>query len=289
MSDINEKFEQLIDRFTKWAEKQDDIRGAFIIGSRARKDIPGDEWSDLDLPIITSDPDRYINDTRWLHNIGKHYLTFLEKTPNDEGIERRVLFEGGLDVDFPITPLSVFNNHTLNDDDLLMLYRGFRILVDKDDRLAAIGENLPDKPRPNHPSPAEFDNCVNDFFYHAVLAVKKFKRGELFYAKSVCDSYMKRLLLSMISWHARAKHGLDYDVWHDSRFFERWANFEFVDGLGKAYATYSAEDFPRALRETISLFRLAAIKTAEILVYNYPDEGDKYSVGLIEEYLTRKY
>jgi aminoglycoside 6-adenylyltransferase len=81
MSEIHQLFEQLINRFTQWAEKQDDIRGAYILGSRARKETPADEWSDLDLPIITSDPDRYISDTEWLNDLGKYYLTFLKQVP----------------------------------------------------------------------------------------------------------------------------------------------------------------------------------------------------------------
>ncbi|UCE66630.1 MAG: aminoglycoside 6-adenylyltransferase [Candidatus Zixiibacteriota bacterium] len=288
MNNIHELFEQFIDRFKRWAKKQDDIRGAYILGSRARKETPADEWSDLDLPIITSDPDRYISDISWLDNLGKHCLTFLEKTGTGREIERRVLFEGGLDVDFPIIPYDLLKNHTLSPLDIIMLNRGYRILVDKDKELAAIVRGLPEPPEPVHPSLDEFDNNVNDFLYHAILAVKKFKRGELFYAKSVCDSYMKRLLLSMISWHARAKHGLNYDVWHDGRFLEKWAEPEFVDGLKKTYAIYSARDFPRALRETMNLFRRIAVETAEMLGYQYPDKGDKYTVSIIKDYLNRK-
>ncbi|UCC80368.1 MAG: aminoglycoside 6-adenylyltransferase [Candidatus Zixiibacteriota bacterium] len=288
MSEINKLFEQFIDRFTRWAEKQDDIRGAYILGSRARKETPADEWSDLDLPIITSDPDKYISDTEWLDDLGKYHLTFLEKTGIGDEIERRVLFEGGLDVDFPVIPYDLLKNHTLSPVDIIMLNKGYRILVDKDKELAAIVRDLPVPPEPIHPTPDEFDNNVHDFFYHAVLAVKKFKRGELFYAKSVCDCYMKRLLISMIIWHALAKHGLNYDVWHDGRFLEKWAEPEFVDGLRKVYAIYSVEDFQRALRETIRLFRCIAVETADMLGYDYPAEGDNYAVGLIEDYLNRK-
>ncbi len=92
----------------------------------------------------------------------------------------------------------------------------------------------------------------------------------------------------MASWHARARHGLDYDTWHDGRFFERWADPEFVDCLSNAYAVYSVEDLQRALRETINLFRRVAVDTAEMLGYHYPAEGDKYAVSLIEEYLALK-
>lgn len=288
MSDIHKLFEEFIDRFRRWAENQDDLRGAYILGSRAREETPADEWSDLDLPIITTDPERYISGTGWLDNLGKYYLTFLEKTGIGDETERRVLFKGGLDVDFPIIPHDLFKNLTLGPADLLMLHRGYRIIIDKDNELEAIIRDLPAPPESVHPSSAEFDNNINDFFYHAVLAVKKFKRGELFYAKSVCDCYMKRLLLSMISWHACARHGLNYDFWHDGRFLEKWAEPEIVDGLRKAYAIYSADDFQRALRETINLFRRIAIETAEMLGHDYPTEGDKYAVSIIEDYLDQK-
>jgi aminoglycoside 6-adenylyltransferase len=288
MCEIHKLFEQFINRFTQWAEKRDDIRGAYILGSRARKETPADEWSDLDLPIITSDPDRYISDTEWLNDLGKYYLTFLEKTGTGNEIERRVLFDGGLDVDFPIIPHDLLKNHTLSPVDIIMLNRGYRILVDKDKELAAIVRDLPEPPEPAHPTPDEFDNNINDFFFHAVLAVKKFKRGELFYAKSVCDCYMKRLLLSMMSWHSRAKNGLNYDVWHDGRFLEKWAEAEFVDGLRNTYAVYSAADFQRALWETMNLFRRIAVETAELLDYDYPVKGDNYAASLIEDYLNRE-
>jgi hypothetical protein len=44
----------------------------------------------------------------------------------------------------------------------------------------------------------------------------------------------------------------------------------------------------RALRETMSLFSRIAVQTAGALGYEYPAEGDKYVVSLIENYLNRK-
>ena len=35
--------------FASWAGATDDIRAAFIVGSRSRDDHPADEWSDLDI------------------------------------------------------------------------------------------------------------------------------------------------------------------------------------------------------------------------------------------------
>ena len=92
----------------------------------------------------------------------------------------------------------------------------------------------------------------------------------------------------MAGWHARARHGLAYDVWHDGRFVERWADSEFINGLRDAYSVYDPVDFQRALKETISLFRRIAGETADMLNYDYPESGDAYATKLIEDYLALK-
>jgi aminoglycoside 6-adenylyltransferase len=58
---IDRSYERLVERFVKWAETCSDIRTAVIVGSRARVDHPADEWADLDIMVITADPERYIS------------------------------------------------------------------------------------------------------------------------------------------------------------------------------------------------------------------------------------
>src|SRR5262245_36751765 len=100
MDNITTAYEQLIDGFVAWAQTQPDIRAAIVLGSRARTDRPADEWSDLDLLVVTSDPGRLLAQADWLEQLGTPRLTFLESTAVGGMTERRVLFEGGLDVDF---------------------------------------------------------------------------------------------------------------------------------------------------------------------------------------------
>ena len=56
---IAEAYERLIERFVQWAQTDDNIRAAIVIGSRARVDHPADEWSDLDILILANDPAPY--------------------------------------------------------------------------------------------------------------------------------------------------------------------------------------------------------------------------------------
>jgi len=58
--EIAQAYERLIARFVAWAQEQDDVRAAVVIGSRARTDHPADEWADLDVLIATTDPQRLL-------------------------------------------------------------------------------------------------------------------------------------------------------------------------------------------------------------------------------------
>ncbi len=59
MSSVAELYEGLIGRFVKWAETRVDIRAAIVIGSRARVVEPADDWADLDVIVVTLDPEYY--------------------------------------------------------------------------------------------------------------------------------------------------------------------------------------------------------------------------------------
>ena len=124
--------EQVMDNFVQWAQEQSDIRAVLIIGSRGREDHPADQWADLDLLFVTTDPYRFLTRTDWLDHLGVPWLTYVE---DDAGVlERRVLFEGGVDVDF--IPLSFDLIEKMIGVDLLpledVILPGIRILLDKD-------------------------------------------------------------------------------------------------------------------------------------------------------------
>src|SRR5437016_3888081 len=70
---------ELLERITTWAEGNPDIRAAFLVGSQARTDVPADEWSDLDIPLIAVNPDHYLATTGWLNDLGEPWITFLEE------------------------------------------------------------------------------------------------------------------------------------------------------------------------------------------------------------------
>ena len=156
-------YERLIQRFVTWAQAQPDVRAAVIIGSRARDDHPADEWSDLDIIVFTTNPEHYIASADWVENIGAPWLTFVERTP-DGGWERRVLFAGGLDVDFAINPAEVLDHlatAAIPPDVADIIRRGIQVLLDKDGLLAQLRAAVPEIPPFQPPVEADFLNVIS--------------------------------------------------------------------------------------------------------------------------------
>jgi len=293
MHEVAMAYERLSDRFVRWAQAEDNIRAAIVIGSRARTDHPADEWSDLDVIILANDPESYWASADWLHNVGVPWLTFIEPLPDGSGFERRVLFEGGLDVDFAPDPVAPFRR-MLDEGHfggLLadLIRRGVRFLVDKEGFAKRL-EQIPTVPPPyKPPTEPEFLNLVHDFWYHTVWTAKKLRRGELWTAKSCCDSYLKQLLRRMLEWHTRARRGASIDTWMRGRFLEAWADPRAVAALPKVFAHYDEADVWRALLATMALFHWLALETAEALGYTYPSFGEDRAVEIVEHLHTNAH
>jgi aminoglycoside 6-adenylyltransferase len=284
MNDPTPAYEQLIEKFIRWAADEENIRAAVVIGSRARKDQPADEWADLDLILFAHDPQPLLAARDWVEKIGTPWITFLEPTPDGQRQERRVLFEGGLDVDF--VPISVAFIQKMISEGVRpevadIIRRGVRVLLDKDGLMARWRAAASEPPPPAPPSQAEFSNLVNDFWYHALWTARHLRRGELWWAKSGCDSHMKGLLRRMLEWHARAMKGPHHEIWFRGRFLEQWADPRAVQALRRAFAHYDASDVWRALFATMELFRWLARETAERLTYDYPNVADARATELV--------
>jgi aminoglycoside 6-adenylyltransferase len=287
MKKINNTPDKVTKKIMAWAQKRDDIRAAVILGSRARVETPADEWSDLDIILVVKDPGYYLNSTGWLKAIDEIKILFLEHLPVGSGVERRVLFQCGMDVDINFaTPAQAkqLMEKGLDAVTQMVMGRGYRILFDKD-RILPPFTPLSDKPASHLLTEAEFTEIANDFWYHTVWTAKKLCRGELWTALRCCDVYMKNLLLKVIECHARVLHGTDYDTWYNGRFLERWADPRVIKGLKNTYARYDKKDIRRALLATMDLFRWITREIVEKTGYPYPATADDYATQLVNALL----
>lgn len=290
MTDTPLTYEQLTQSFLAWAQNEPAIRAAAIIGSQARSDHPADQWSDLDVMVFASDVEPFIADGRWAGQIGLVWLSFVEQTPDGQGWERRVLYAGGLDVDFALLPaawLSAIVAGEVPRDLADVIRRGYRILLDKDGLLDKIvHRKLPETPSFHPPSETAFLNAVHDFWYHSLWTIRHLRRGELWWAKSGCDGRLKALLHQMLEWHAQARGGPATDTWMRGRFLEEWADPRAVAQLRHTFAHYDAADIARALLATMDLFRWLAPEVAEAWRFPYPALAEQETTRIVQELIS---
>lgn len=258
---VNTRMDLVEAAIADWARERSDVRAAVVVGSRARAEAPADRWSDLDVFLVVDDAGPFLADAGWVNEFGSPVLTFLEDTPIGGAPERRVLFEGGEDVDLPIVPISDLDRVEAAAP---LLAKGYRVLVDEIDlgpRLAEVaGRVEPVRP----PTQRELTELASDFWYHALWAARKLRRGEVYTALGCLDGYLKARLVTLLEWHARAIDPA-VDTWHEGRFLERWADPGALAALEQAFAHYDLRDVARALWETIDLFQGLEEETARRL------------------------
>jgi aminoglycoside 6-adenylyltransferase len=264
--------------FVTWAQAQPDILAAVVIGSRARTDPPADAWSDLDVIAFTTDASAYAARQDWPAEIGEVWLAVLETIGRGDP-EWLIMFAGGLKLDVAFTLASgVGVQQMMAASPYQNVYQsGVRVLFDKSAAAAPeASSSLPEGEHgiSAHPSEAEFQAMVNAMLLYAARAAKYLRRGDLWRAKLECDCNLKRRLLTMLEWHAKATHGLDYETWYDGRYVHEWGDPRAVEAFPATFGAYDADDLQRALFATLDLFRQLAPETAERLGYAYPAEVD---------------
>jgi len=261
----------LLQKLTQYLQASEMIQAAFIVGSQARSDCPADQYSDIDIIVITTAPQQYFNSDDWLATIGVSCISVIEDSFLG-GKARRILFDCGTDLDFLVFAKELVANISAGKLDWL-LTRGYVVIKDE----LGIAEILKQaRCRANQPAESffrqdAFTNIVQNFWFHAVWAAKKMARGELWTAKYCLDVYMKRHVLTLIEQNARLSGCKD--AWYSGRFIERWADPCILNSLAAAFAHYDVQDMARALLATMGFFRDMATK----LPFDYPKQAEQFA------------
>ena len=118
---------QFLGDVTQWALRQADIQALALVGSYARN--AAKETSDVDLVLITTGPNLYLNDPSWVQQFG----TVAKEQREDYGllISIRVWYTDGREVEYGITderwsavPLDEGTRRVISDGMRILFERG---------------------------------------------------------------------------------------------------------------------------------------------------------------------
>ena len=274
-----DRYKEIKENICRYGEVDSTIKSVIDIGSTARESVKADEYSDLDLIIVTDNP------TNWYSGeypklLGEISIGFIEQTLGN-GKEYRAVYDEDKDVDMIIFTPEQFTDAVKNGTAGWVMKLGYDFLCDK----AGFSELVREYVKPSVSSPqiseSEFLNLTNDFYFHNIWAAKKLLRGELWSAKMCVDGYLKNYLLKMIELYCYHKGGKN--VWHDGRFIDFWADDWILEKLKVCFAHYEKDDIGNALASTHELFKELAVCVADVNKYLYPQKAENAA----SEYLKR--
>ena len=266
-----DKYIQIKSKILGYAESDDDIKGVVAIGSTTRSDVKADEYSDLDLFIVTANTEPWFSG-EYPKRFGNVSISFIEDTL-DDGKERRCIYDEDKDVDMIVLTPEQFEAAIKEGVAQWVMNRGYMVLYDSMDFTSLLEKHITLSVTAPSMTEDEFLNMINDFYFHNIWAYKKLKRGEIWSAKISVDSYLKGYLLRMIELYRYKVSGVD--VWHDGRFIDRWAGEEILSEIIESFAHYDKDDIKRALIKTHELFARITRELAEVEGYEYPTNAEK--------------
>ena len=94
-----EDIRDFLNPFIDWASDKPDVQGVALVGSYARGEAKDD--SDIDLVILTDQPQKYLADLKWIERFGEPEKVQLEDYGRLQSL--RVWYKNGVEVEYGIT------------------------------------------------------------------------------------------------------------------------------------------------------------------------------------------
>ena len=160
-----DRFMNIKEKLLALAKDDEDIKAIVLIGSSTRDTVKADEYSDLDVVIATEKPEG------WLYGdcpkkLGSVKISFVEPTLGG-GKERRMLYDGSLDVDMIVFTPEQFKKAIREGVASWVMNRGYEILYDAEGFSTLLEEHISHELKPTDLAEPEFNNMVNDILYNS--------------------------------------------------------------------------------------------------------------------------
>ena len=127
------ELESFLKDFVLWINRQADVVGVALVGSRARGTAT--EKSDVDLMILTSDVEKYLGAPEWLAQFGRIEETRIETWGRVRTI--RTFYEGGVEIEYNFAEAQ-WASIPIDAGTWRVVSEGMRILYDPEDVLSML-------------------------------------------------------------------------------------------------------------------------------------------------------
>lgn len=271
--------DRVLGALAAWGQRTPEIRAMVLTSSRARPGGPVDEFSDYDVILAVTDPERFAGDLAWQEEA--HGSRLVGWGDQDElfGLPTRfrgVVYRDHVKVDYTIWPEALVEAVAAHPTLPEGLDHGYLVLLDKDGRTRGWPEPTFTAYILVPPTEAEYRAEVEEFWWDMSYLPKALHRGDLFFASTfLLEHDLKFLALRrMLEWRVAAQRDWTFAPGTHGRGLERPLDAETLHEMSATYAAPDADAIRDAVARLSALYRRVATDVAAALGYEYPQEID---------------
>ena len=275
---------EILDLILSFAGAHDSIRAMVMNGSRANPNLGKDPFQDYDIACYTTDVSSFVRQPSVPAYFGRIMILQMPNDMHDpppdhhDSYNYLMQFMDGSRIDLSFNPMESVKK--VAEDSLSI------VLLDRDNLLSGILPASEKSYLPKRPTRKSFDDCCNEFWWLNPYVAKSLWRGQLTFAKSIMEKYIRAELIKMIVWEnaERTRYAVapGYEEKHLQRLMEPQ---EWRELLG-TYPDARPEGMWDALFAAGRLFRKAAYQVAEHNGFEYPQNDDAAVSEFIEKIRT---
>lgn len=260
------------------AFKEENIRAAYIEGSRTNPNAPEDIFQDYDIVYIVTTTKPFREDKEWINNFGKilymHYPEDNVFYPSD--VENcygwQIQFADGNRMDL----------HVCTKENALANLELYQILVDKDGIVPYPQETTDERYWVKEPREIEFKCTCSDFWWCLNNVAKGLWRNELPYAMDVINFVLRPHLKRLLEWKMGIENNFSVSAGKSCKYFKKYLQEETYRQFLATYSIAEIESIWNSVFGMCGLFQSTAVEFSKKQNFSYDFEQAKNSLNFLQ-------
>lgn len=256
---------EMLDLIISTANEDDNIRAAYLEGSRVNPNADKDIFQDYDIEYIVRSTKPYRENKQWIDRFGKRlYMQYPDDNVYFESDPENfygwlIQFADGNRLDLHVCTAE----HALKSLDM------YKVLVDKDN-IFGEKEMLSDeifhvkKPRQEH-----FSCTCNEFWWCLNNVAKGLWRNEPEYVLEMIDFNIRPMLLRMLEWKIGFEHDFSVSCGKSGKYMKKYLPEEIRNRYLDTYSPADINEIWNSVFIMCDLFQEIAVEVSEKMNFAY--------------------
>ena len=269
---------EMISLIKNVAYNEENIRAAYIEGSRTNPNVPKDIFQDYDIKYVVTATKPFREDKKWINRFGEilymHYPEDNVFYPSD--VENcyawQIQFADGNRMDLSVCTRKYALEH-------LELYK---ILVDKDGIMPIPRETTDKRYWVKEPTEIEFQCTCSDFWWCLNNVAKGLWRNELPYALDMINCVLRPQLKRLLEWKIGIENNFSVNVGKSSKYMKKYLSEKKYGQFLATYSIAEIESIWNSVFEMCDLFQSIAVELSKKQKFVYDFEQAENSLSFLQ-------